>query len=223
MAQDTEYRRKERLQDAILESENCGEKATADQIQRWKDVGLPKPLWLTDRDWRFGDELSPKQILACRATALLMKPEQVAQITGLQPETVKQLLTCQRAQEEIEQVQNIFLRDHKRRLDDILPVAIATAFEIMTDPTAKDQVRADAAFKFMDRVLGKPLQQIEVNDNLLRKVFEQMDADTRNVIALHAQNRPPEAVALTAGSDVSTVEEATLTEDPIESWARNKL
>ena len=41
---------------------------------------------------------------------------------------------------------------------------------------SSDLVRVDAAFKFMDRALGKPSQQVEVSHNLLKDLIQKMDS-----------------------------------------------
>jgi hypothetical protein len=97
-------------------------------------------------------------------------------------------------------------------LDTILPVAIKVALQVMLDPNTKAQTRADAAFRFMDRVMGRPTQHVELNDNLIRQVYEKLDS--HNVIDI-AEKRIENAI--------SVVPETEKELDPTDLWVKENL
>lgn len=215
---ESEFLRQEERTAALLEMENAKGKYTSEQIERWKSAGLSKPEWIPHMDWQIAGTLSPKQLMICKCAALLMKTAEIAELTGANTGYISSVVKSEAGQAEIDQIQNKFFSDTKKLLDPILPLAIKTAFQIMLDPDTKPQVRADAAFRFMDRVMGRPVQQVEINDNLIRQVYEKLD---ENKVIDIAAKRIENAVIVAEAS--KETEAPTEELDPVDSWLKENL
>jgi hypothetical protein len=212
------YQRDQNKQDAVLEMETCGQKCTPEQIERWKELGLKQPGWISDTDWKMGDNLNPRQMMVCKCSALMMKNAEISELTGMSEGYISAVINSAAGKFEIEEIQNKFLFNTKKMLDDILPLAIKTAFQVMLDPKSKPQVKADAAFRFMDRVMGRPVQQVEINDNLIRQVYEKLDS--QKVIDI-ASKRIENAIIVAGSEEVQETEKQEL--DPVDSWVKENL
>lgn len=213
------YQLKEKQMDALLEVENCGGKYTLEQLERWKELGLTQPEFISNSDWAKGADLTPRQIMICKCSALMMRNPEIAELVGMSETYVSSVLTSLAGKSEIEKIQEKFLSNTKKMLDDVLPLAIKTAFQVMLDPKTKPQTKADAAFRFMDRVMGRPTQHIEMNDNLIRQVYEKLDE--KNVIDI-ASKRIENALMVTESVDsTDPTEEKEL--DPVDAWIKENL
>jgi hypothetical protein len=214
----TNYRLGEEYRAAVLEMESCDQTYTPAQVERWKELGLTQPKWIKQIDWAIGAMLNPRQLMICKCSALMMGPAEVSELTGMSPAYISRVTASEAGRLEIASIQDKFLSNTKKMLDDILPLAIKTAFHVMLDPKTKPQVKADAAFRFMDRVMGRPVQQIEMNDNLIRQVYEKLDA---NKVVDIATKRIENAVIVAEATQETETQTPEL--DPVDSWVKENL
>jgi len=95
---------------------------------------------------------------------------------------ISKTLKSESAQEEIERIQReIFVAEPAKMFEAILPEAVKVAVNAMMSKKVNTSIRVDAAFKFMDRALGKPSQQVEVSHNLLKDLIQKMDTEPKDV------------------------------------------
>jgi len=104
---------------------------------------------------------------------------EIATELGLDPRNISTALSSKSMKQEIVRIQNKIFKNPQEVLEKTLPMALKIAYKLMVDPKTKDAVKMDAAFKFMDRVLGKPKQQVEHTGNLLQQVIQEMN-DPKN-------------------------------------------
>lgn len=95
---------------------------------------------------------------------------------------ISKTLKSESAQEEIERIQReIFVAEPAKMFEAILPEAVKVAVNAMMSKKVNTSIRVDAAFKFMDRALGKPSQQVEVSHNLLKDLIQKMDTEPKDL------------------------------------------
>ena len=110
--------------------------------------------------------------LICYLKAIGMRNKDIASSVGCSPAEVGRILKSESAQAEIERIQHeIFVSQPAKMFESILPQAVRIAVNAMMSRKTKASVRVDAAFKFMDRALGKPTQTVEHNTNLVRELI----------------------------------------------------
>lgn len=219
MSKASEYRLRQLQQAAALEMDACSVKKqfTPEKIREWKELGLTQPEWISDTDWKMEDTLNPRQMIICKSAALLMSNEEIAEISGMSPGYVSQVVNSQVGKKEISTIQDKFFTNLQKMIEDITPIAIKTAFTLMLDEKTKPQTRVDAAFRFMDRFMGRPSQKIEVETNLIRQVFEKLDS--QNIIDI-ASKRIENLVPVTEAQALTEIKEEL---DPVDSWVRENL
>lgn len=116
--------------------------------------------------------------LICYLKAIGFKNKDIAASIAGTSDEVYRVLKSQSAQQEIDRIQQeIFVAQPAKMFESILPQAVRIAVNAMMSRKTKTSVRVDAAFKFMDRALGKPSQQVEVSHNLLKDLIQKMDHD----------------------------------------------
>lgn len=213
----TPYQIGEQQRAAILEMESCKQSYTAAQVDRWKELGLTQPEWIKDADWQIGADLNPRQLMICKCAALMMKPADISELTGTSESYISKIICSEAGRQQIGSIQDKFFSNTKKLLEDVLPLAIKTALQVMLDPKTKPQVKADAAFRFMDRVMGRPVQQVELNDSKLRGVYELLDGMRDNVVDLTSK-RIENAVIVE--EPVMVIEKEL---DPAEAWVKENL
>jgi len=114
--------------------------------------------------------------IICYLKAIGFKNKDISAAVGGSIDEVYRVLRSQSAQEEIERIQNeIFVTEPAKMFESILPQAVKIAVNAMMSRKTKTSVRVDAAFKFMDRALGKPNQQVEVSHSLIKDLIQKMD------------------------------------------------
>lgn len=117
--------------------------------------------------------------LICYLKAIGFKNKDIANAISGTSEEVGRVLKSQSAQAEIERVQQeIFVKEPAKMFETILPQAVRIAVNAMMNKKTKASVRVDAAFKFMDRALGKPTQHVEHEHNLVKELITKLDAVT---------------------------------------------
>jgi len=112
----------------------------------------------------------------CYMKAIGFKNKDIANSLGCSSAEILRVLKSQFANDEIERIQHeIFVAEPAKMFEAILPQAVKIAVNAMMSKKVKANVRVDAAFKFMDRALGKPSQQVEVSHNLIKDLIQKMD------------------------------------------------
>lgn len=125
--------------------------------------------------------------LICYLKAIGFKNKDIAAAIGGTSAEVLRVLKSESAQDEIERVQQqIFVAEPAKMFETILPSAVRIAVNAMMSRKTKTSVRVDAAFKFMDRALGKPTQTVEHNTNLVRELITKIADDNKTEPALDA-------------------------------------
>ena len=128
----------------------------------------------TPTDFKARDKHRAK--LICYLKAIGFKNKDIAASIGGSISEVLRVLKSKSAQQEIDRIQQeIFVTEPAKMFESILPQAVRIAVNAMMSRKTKTSVRVDAAFKFMDRALGKPNQQVEVSHNLLKDLIQKMD------------------------------------------------
>ena len=90
---------------------------------------------------------------------------------------INKVMKSESARAEIERVQReIFVAEPAKMFETILPEAVKVAVNAMMSKKTNTSVRVDAAFKFMDRALGKPSQSVEVSGNLIKDLIQKIDS-----------------------------------------------
>jgi len=90
----------------------------------------------------------------------------------------------------------------------IAPVAARVAEDIMLDGGARQSLKADIAFKFLDRALGKPKQQIEHTGSVLREMLEILQKEeNKKTIDVTPEEKDMVEAELVSPSTASTKEE----------------
>jgi DNA-binding transcriptional MerR regulator len=117
--------------------------------------------------------------LICYLKAIGFKNKDIAAaINGTSAEVLR-VLRSESAQAEIERVQQeIFVAEPAKMFENILPSAVRIAVSAMMSRKTKTSVRVDAAFKFMDRALGKPTQTVEHSTNMVKELLTKLSENT---------------------------------------------
>ena len=111
-----------------------------------------------------------------RAAAVGWGTKDIAQFVGLTPNRVSKILSSQSAKQAIYAIQEqMFTKDPQKMFMEILPESFRTARKVMRDKKTTQAVKVDTAFRFMERALGKPVQQVEHSGNAIRELFTALD------------------------------------------------
>jgi hypothetical protein len=159
-------------------------------LQGMKRSGLPKPQDVPWSQWLAPKKLKHRYRLIAYMAASGLNNTQIAEQIGIKPTRVNVILSSQRVKLEIKRVQaEIFIKDPQKRFMQILPKAIETAEGVMDNDLVKPSIRADVAFKFMDRALGKPKETHEVKTSSIRELFEKLEEiEKRKAIPVEYQD-----------------------------------
>lgn len=115
--------------------------------------------------------------LICYLKAIGFKNKDIASSLSCPINEVYRVIKSESAVAEIERIQHeIFVTEPAKMFETILPQAVKIAVNAMMSRKTKTSVRVDAAFKFMDRALGKPTQHIEHEHNLVKELITKLDA-----------------------------------------------
>jgi hypothetical protein len=126
--------------------------------------------------------------LICYLKAIGFKNKDIAAAINGNLQEVYRVLKSESAQDEIERVQNeIFVSEPAKMFESILPQAVRIAVNAMMSRKTKASVRVDAAFKFMDRALGKPTQTVEHNTNLVKELITKINQNEVETQPLDAE------------------------------------
>lgn len=158
-------------------AENPGIEYTPELLAQMKAAGMAKPDSVEPWQWRNNLlELKPHHYQIVFMAAQGLKNNAIAKISGLPVSQVASVVKSELGKREIARISNQFWGGKADKMfNEIIPHAVRTSFQIMQDERVKPQTRIDAAFKFLDRALGKPLQQVETKDASVRQLYEKMD------------------------------------------------
>lgn len=124
----------------------------------------------------------------CYLKAIGFKNRDIKSTLGCSLGEVYKVLKSQSAQEEIERIQReIFVNEPAKMFEAILPEAIKVAVNAMMSKKVNTSIRVDAAFKFMDRALGKPTQTVEHKTNLVRELITKVNESNASEQPLDAE------------------------------------
>lgn len=124
----------------------------------------------------------------CYLKAIGFKNKDIAASLSAPIGEVYRVLKSHSAQDEIERIQHeIFVTEPAKMFETILPQAVKIAVNAMMNKKTKTSVRVDAAFKFMDRALGKPTQHIEHEHNLVKELITKLDQENQNSETIDAE------------------------------------
>jgi hypothetical protein len=165
---------------------------TQEQLQEMKALGLPKPDDVTWGDW-----MGPKKESYVHEALIYMaasgaNQKQIATDLGYTQSRISIILSKPDIRKKIRAIQEQLWGDNaEKRFKHLLPRAIDVAENILEDQTAKQNLKADVAFKLMDRALGKPQQSVSVEGNLLADLIHRLDQqETRDVSQTALQSKP---------------------------------
>lgn len=160
----------DRIEEAKKETEIVAYKGTP---------GLPTALKTRDKH---------RAKLICYLKAIGFKNKDISSAIGGTLDEVSRVLKSHSAQEEIDRVQQeIFVAEPAKMFETILPQAVKIAVNAMMSRKTKASVRVDAAFKFMDRALGKPTQTVEHSSNLIKDLITKINQNEVDTAPLDAE------------------------------------
>lgn len=108
----------------------------------------------------------------CYLKAIGFKNRDIQRTLNCSLGEIYKVIRSQSGQDEIERVQReIFVSEPAKMFEAILPEAVKVAVNAMMSKKVNTSIRVDAAFKFMDRALGKPSQTVEHKGNLVKELI----------------------------------------------------
>jgi hypothetical protein len=111
-----------------------------------------------------------------------MKQVDIASKMGVGHTYISKVMKTDRMQALVkEKAYEMFGKGAAQKFLQVLPKAIETAEKVMLDENEKGSVKADVAFRFMDRALGKPEQKTTVNQGGIRTLIERFDEFTASM------------------------------------------
>lgn len=114
---------------------------------------------------------------------------QISVMLGLPMDEVKTILGLRKIKDEVFAIQKKYAnRDFQNLFKDMLPDAIDVVRSIMIDPAVNSGTRLSAANQVMDRALGRPQQNVEIQSSMIRDLFQALDK--------HEQNRVDRAIQI---------------------------
>lgn len=149
--------------------------------------------------------------------ALGLSPRQISDQLMIKVDRIRPLFKSKSFQAEVARVQEeIFLTDPKKMFMKILPEAVGTARRIMKSKREKGSTRANVAFGFMDRALGKVPQTVNHEGSLVREMIDLIQRGGRAVsIDIETTGVHP--------GEIQPKAEETKEKDPIDLWAEENL
>lgn len=182
----------------------------AEHIADLRRLGSKRPDYIPHSEWfQLPDDLGPVEKVACYMAAYGMPNSEIAAQIGRSTDWVSDTLKTRAGKTRVDQLQEkLWGQNPKKWIEEkIVPLAIQTALDIMQDKTVKPQTRAEAAFRFLDRGMGRPKQEIEVHQTSIRIMIEKLDALSKHGVKdLVAEHRK-------IGEDEGTELEAPVKED----------
>ncbi len=167
-----------------------------EQIDEMKALGIPKPDEVTWPMWMGPKKQSHVHEAMIYAAASGATNKMIADEFGFTQHRMSIILNRPEIKKKIKAVQEVIWGGSaEKRFQNLLPKAITVAQDIIEDATEKRSLRADVAFKLMDRALGKPQQSISVEGNLLvdmiAKLDEQKSRDVSDTALASERDKDP--------------------------------
>jgi hypothetical protein len=177
-----------------------------DELLALKRSGLPKPADCTWAQWN-----GPKQGLTERMKWMAYlrvngaTNENIAREVGISLSRVSIISSSPRFKEYVSYLRyKIFGEDTEDRLKKLAPLSVDVITETLKSSIEKGSVKADVAFRLLDRVYGKPQQKIEHTGSGIRELIERIDRSGREANVIEAEYR--DAKASLDKSDPAVVE-----------------
>lgn len=196
------------------------ESVTKAMVARMVYLGLARPDWVDAKEWEEKYPLLGEERFICFLAASGMTDVEIAKEMETSVNDVRMILSFERAQKRIDEIRTKdFGKNPKKwfdRIEAILPEAIETAYELMIDPLQKGSTRLAAAESFMDRVLGKAAQKIEIEDSTVKDVLQKID----EIVSSEKKALADKTIELKKEESCAVAEGG----DTIETWvAKNPL
>lgn len=171
---------------------------------------------IIDQERNPATKQSYRSVAIIKMAILGWSPKQISEYLGLTPQRVSTILNSKSGKDQVRIGQHeMFTKNPQQMFLDILPDAVNTAKRAMKDKKTTTSVRVDAAFKFMDRALGKPLQEIKHEGNAIRELFMALDRKNRGEDESGSKENAIDAEFKEVKSDVNI--------DPIDKWVDENL
>lgn len=171
---------------------------TREELTEMQLLSMPKPPEVSWGDWIGPKKLSHRHDYFVLLAASGMTAGQLAETLGFSKGRISVLLSKSEIKREIKAKQaELWGEDSQTRFKQILTKAIDITEEILTEPTTKDSLRADIAFRFMDRAIGKPKQEVVVEGNLLADFIHRLDQKETSIPqerAVDSEEKPKDDV-----------------------------
>lgn len=115
------------------------------------------------------------------------KPDDIAKEIKYNANTVRDILKKEEVKKYIIKARHkLYGEDPAQRIKEIVPKAIDVAEEIMLKKSTKPHVKADIAFRFIERHMGKPTQQVDLGEGTVRTLLKLLN--TQNGLDSQPQN-----------------------------------
>lgn len=152
------------------------------------------------------------------------KPEEIAKEVGLRPDYIRQLLNKPEMIQLCEKIHwQMFGKDVKKRLENILPKAIDVNEKLMMNELVKPSIRKDIASDFMDRSLGKPVQPLNVQTSSIRELLITIQQrEHKKAIDSHSPQAKNEDIDAQY-SEVKEVSQSSEEMGDVEKWVQEKF
>lgn len=147
-----------------------------EQIQEMKALGIPKPEEVSWGTW-----VGPKKESHVHEALIYMaasgaNQKTIAEDLGFTQSRISIILSKPEIKQKVRKVQELLWGENaEKRFNNLLPKAIDVAQHIIEDANEKTSLKADVAFKLMDRALGRPQQSVNVEGNLLGDLIARLD------------------------------------------------
>lgn len=218
----TREKAKESLEERLAKGEPLEKNAFYNPavLTKMKSSGMPRPVNIHPMDWYSTKKMAPRWYTVARMMASGLSNAEIARQIGMAPAAISNMAKSSRFQFELEKLRRelINAKDFNARIKEIIPEAIETAHEIMSNKEERGSVRLQAAQDFLDRGLGKPLQRVEQTGSKISELFDKLDAIEKagglaNVKKLAAQEQIIDGEATEI--DTNEIEE---TKDAMDEW-----
>lgn len=130
------------------------------------------------KPWEPTRRLSARQRELCRLIAQGVPNKKAASMLGYNENRVSIIVNSQKGRECIQQYQDkIFDKSMGEQIRELGPYAMDVVEEILTvkDPNIKPNVKADMAKWVVEKVSGRPKQEVEHTGNIVHEFYEKLE------------------------------------------------
>lgn len=151
-------------------------KYSKEEIDELKLMGCAKPQEVSWGDWVGPKDHSHRHDFLIHLAAAGTPNNMIAEEMGMTESRISILLGQTEMKDKIKLVQEEYWGGNaQKRFENLLPKAIDVAQQVLENEAEKPALRADVAFRLMDRALGKPTQTTEVKGNLISDLLVRLD------------------------------------------------